>query len=103
MNWSKLVQKNLIVEQVSSNNKDNVGQLSITESNNDELNISNEDLYEFIVKPHIFDEFYDFYIEDKELYGRIEVNDLIQFFESNLDLTNIQNILEEDDAIDLNE
>jgi hypothetical protein len=106
MNWSKLVQKNLIVESNNNINKDKDNSESVNKLeglNDNEINISNEDIYEYTIKPHIFDEFYDLYIEDKELYGRLNMNDLLQFFESNLNLSNIKNIIEEDDDLELDE
>ena len=54
MNWSKLVQKNLI-----SNSIENVEVLDIKQNNNDsnllENNISKSDIYDNLIKPYIFD------------------------------------------------
>ncbi len=96
MNWSKLVQKNLI-----SNSIENVEVLDIKQNNNDsnllENNISKSDIYDNLIRPYIFDSFYDIYNNNKELFNNVYVNDVLELFEDNIDYDNIEFFNEDDD------
>ncbi len=57
MNWSKLVQKNLVSNTNHLDISDN--QQNNSDSNIVENNIDNTDIYDNLIRPYIFDSCYD--------------------------------------------
>ncbi len=95
MNWSKLVQKNLVSNtnhlDISDNKQNN------SDSNILENNIDNTDIYDNLIRPYIFDSFYDIYYKNNELFNNLYLNDIIDLFENYIDYDNIEYFNEEDD------